>query len=81
MPRRSITSHGQHIIGHGGDTQWFHTQLALFPEHDLGVFVSTDRGQHWAPELSFPRTVVEAFDVIRDRQVRGKVVLSMDDYK
>jgi CubicO group peptidase (beta-lactamase class C family) len=31
---------GQRIIGHGGDTQFFHSTLALFPEHDLGFFVS-----------------------------------------
>jgi CubicO group peptidase (beta-lactamase class C family) len=34
------SANGQRIIGHGGATFWFHTQLALFPEHDLGVFVS-----------------------------------------
>jgi hypothetical protein len=27
-------------IGHGGDTQWFHTDLALIPSEGLGVFVS-----------------------------------------
>jgi CubicO group peptidase (beta-lactamase class C family) len=31
---------GERIIGHGGDTRFFHTGLWLFPEHDLGVFVS-----------------------------------------
>ncbi len=34
------TSHGVRIIGHGGDTQWFHTDLELIPEDKLGVFVS-----------------------------------------
>jgi CubicO group peptidase (beta-lactamase class C family) len=33
---------GQHIIGHGGDTTFFHSDLALFPEHDIGLFVSYD---------------------------------------
>lgn len=28
------------IIGHGGNTFLFHSLLALFPEHDLGVFMS-----------------------------------------
>lgn len=39
-------SHGLHIIGHGGDSQWFHTDLALIPSESLGVFVSynTDTG-------------------------------------
>jgi CubicO group peptidase (beta-lactamase class C family) len=31
---------GQHIIGHGGDTLWFHTNLALLPAHNLGLYVS-----------------------------------------
>jgi len=40
------SSHGVRIIGHGGDTQWFHSDLALIPEDNLGVFVSynTDTG-------------------------------------
>lgn len=28
------------IIGHGGATFWFHSVLAILPEHDLGLFVS-----------------------------------------
>ncbi len=28
------------VIGHGGNTFLFHSQLALFPEHDTGLFVS-----------------------------------------
>ncbi len=28
------------MIGHGGNTFLFHSLLALFPEHDLGVFMS-----------------------------------------
>jgi len=35
-----MSRNGQRIIGHGGDTFWFHSGLALFPDHDLGVFVS-----------------------------------------
>ena len=35
-----MSSHGERIIGHGGDTIWFHSQMALFPERGLGVFVS-----------------------------------------
>jgi hypothetical protein len=31
---------GQKVIGHGGDTEVFHSTLALFPEHRLGLFVS-----------------------------------------
>ena len=31
---------GQIIFGHGGDTNQFHSNLSLFPEHGLGVFIS-----------------------------------------
>ncbi len=31
---------GQRIIGHGGDTLWFHTNLALLPVHNVGLYVS-----------------------------------------
>ncbi len=31
---------GLRMIEHGGDTIYFHSQLVLFPEHSLGVFVS-----------------------------------------
>ena len=29
-----------HVIGHGGNTFLFHSQLALFPEHETGLFIS-----------------------------------------
>jgi CubicO group peptidase (beta-lactamase class C family) len=32
--------HGLHLIEHGGDTIYFHSQLALIPEKNLGWFVS-----------------------------------------
>jgi len=40
------SSHGLRIFGHGGDTQWFHSDLALIPSERVGVFVSynTDTG-------------------------------------
>jgi CubicO group peptidase (beta-lactamase class C family) len=35
---------GQRIVGHGGDTTHFHTELALLPEQHLGLFVSVNTG-------------------------------------
>jgi CubicO group peptidase (beta-lactamase class C family) len=35
-----MTLNGERVIWHGGDTIHFHTALALFPERDVGVFVS-----------------------------------------
>ncbi|MGE0440365.1 MAG: serine hydrolase domain-containing protein [Gemmatimonadales bacterium] len=45
------SSHGLRIFGHGGDSQWFHSDLALLPSENLGVFISTntDKGS----EISF----------------------------
>jgi hypothetical protein len=31
---------GQHVIGHGGDTVAFHSDLSLLPEHNIGIYVS-----------------------------------------
>jgi CubicO group peptidase (beta-lactamase class C family) len=42
---------GLRVIGHGGDTNWFHTDLALIPSEDLGVFVSYNTAS--GGELSF----------------------------
>jgi CubicO group peptidase (beta-lactamase class C family) len=32
--------YGHHIIGHGGDTQWFHSDLHLILDQNVGFFVS-----------------------------------------
>ncbi|MGE0556003.1 MAG: serine hydrolase domain-containing protein [Gemmatimonadales bacterium] len=34
------SSHGLRIFGHGGDTGWFHSDMALIPSENLGIFVS-----------------------------------------
>jgi CubicO group peptidase (beta-lactamase class C family) len=31
---------GQRIVGHGGDTLWFHSLMQLFPDRHVGLFVS-----------------------------------------
>ena len=36
------SSHGLRLIGHGGDTEWFHSDLALIPSEQVGVFMSTN---------------------------------------
>lgn len=40
---------GRRIIGHGGDTVAFHTDLWLLPEEKLGVFVSYNSSNEFAP--------------------------------
>jgi hypothetical protein len=49
---------GQKIIGHGGDTEFFHSTLALFPEHRLGLFVSIV-GQNGLPLMDLIDAFVE----------------------
>jgi CubicO group peptidase (beta-lactamase class C family) len=54
------SSHGLRIIGHGGDTRWFHTDLALIPSEKLGVFVSYNTST--GGELSFGPFLTEFLD-------------------
>lgn len=35
-------SHGQRMFGHGGDTIWFHTELIIMPDANVGWFISTN---------------------------------------
>ena len=72
------SSHGLRMIGHGGDTQWFHSDLTLIPSENMGVFVSYNTAS--GGELSFspfrkafldhyypvePRPAVEVDDLSR----------------
>jgi CubicO group peptidase (beta-lactamase class C family) len=54
--------HGHHIIGHGGDTEWFHSDLHLILDQNVGFFVSYNSAGR--DEVS-PRTVL--FDQFMDR--------------
>jgi CubicO group peptidase (beta-lactamase class C family) len=67
-----MNRNGHRIYGHGGDTLWFHSQLALFPDARVGLFVSYNNDTGSAarsaivkafvnryfpgPELSTPKT-------------------------
>jgi CubicO group peptidase (beta-lactamase class C family) len=53
---------GQRIIGHGGDTQWFHSDLHLLLDANVGFFVSYNSAGK--DEVS-PRSVL--FDKFMDR--------------
>jgi CubicO group peptidase (beta-lactamase class C family) len=71
---------GQHVIGHAGDTMFFHTDLALFTEHNVGLFVSyVTHGGHARTELVeafakryFPRDEPEVPKPPADFVERGK---------
>lgn len=56
-----MSANGERIIGHGGDTFWFHSQLALFPERNLGVFVSYNSEQGGAASGEFINAFVDRY--------------------
>jgi len=68
-------SHGLHVIGHGGDTQYHHSELALIPEEKLGVFVSfnTDAGGALSFE-PFLETFLDHYYPTAPRPVRTSTV-------
>jgi len=48
------SSHGLRIIGHNGDTAWFHSDLFLIPTERVGVFVSyNSSGGHLLSRFTF----------------------------
>ncbi len=56
-----MSDNGERIIGHGGDTFWFHSELALFPERDLGVFVSYNSEEGGAATGQFVDAFVDRY--------------------
>ena len=61
------SSHGLRIFGHGGDTQWFHSDLALIPSDNVGVFISTNTDQGSA--ISFQAFLIAFLDHYYPEQV------------
>jgi CubicO group peptidase (beta-lactamase class C family) len=55
--------YGHHIIGHGGDTQWFHSDLHLILDQNVGFFVSYNSAGR--PEDGGARTFL--FNAFMDR--------------
>lgn len=37
---------GHRIIGHGGDTSFFHTHMQIYPEDGTGIFIGLNSGGH-----------------------------------
>ena len=46
---------GRRIIGHGGDTQYFHSVLSLMPETGIGLFATVNTGGQWRQHLGRAR--------------------------
>jgi CubicO group peptidase (beta-lactamase class C family) len=50
---------GRRAIGHGGDTVYFHTQMLLVPDENLGVFVSFNTDNAGFAAVDVARAVVK----------------------
>ena len=52
-----MSQNGEEVIGHGGATFWFHSNMALLPAHNIGLFISfnSEKGARTGSE------VLEAF--------------------
>ena len=55
---------GHDIIGHGGDTQWFHSDMHLILDENVGLFISVNSAGHESLVTSVRR---DFFDGIMDR--------------
>jgi len=52
---------GQIVFGHGGDINQFHSNLSLFPEHELGVFISFNSDPASAARSSLITAFIDHF--------------------
>ncbi|MEP7383909.1 MAG: serine hydrolase domain-containing protein [Gemmatimonadota bacterium] len=88
------SSHGLRLIGHGGDTQWFHSDLSLIPSEQVGVFMSTNTNtgatisfqafltaflDHYYPE-NVPVLTPKAGDKAMVQKYAGEYVLNRMNY-
>lgn len=70
-----MLANDEHVIGHGGDTYYFHSRMALFPERKLGIFMSyNSRGGVYAKSALYSDILNRYFP----RQ--NKIVIPMQDY-
>ena len=52
---------GRRVVGHGGDTYYFHSNLSLFPDDGVGLYIAVNAtGKDGLGEF-LPQTVFEAF--------------------
>ena len=62
----------ERVIGHGGDTLWFHSQLYLFLDHGVGLFVSLNSAGANAAYDAIHRELFRGFSE-RYFTVRGRL--------
>ena len=54
-----MNRNGRRIHGHGGDTLWFHSQLVLLPDEQVGLFVSCNSDSCSAPRTALVKAFVD----------------------
>ncbi|OYZ14000.1 MAG: serine hydrolase [Sphingomonadales bacterium 28-64-96] len=67
---------GHRAIGHGGDTTLFHSYLWLFPDSDVGVYISVNSGGAAGAAASVRTALFHGFT---DRYLPGKPITSQVD--
>jgi CubicO group peptidase (beta-lactamase class C family) len=56
-----MNRNGHRVYGHGGDTLWFHTQLALLPDAGVGLFVSYNSDTGAGPRSSLVNAFIDRY--------------------
>lgn len=56
-----LSRKGVHIFGHGGDTFWFHSVLAIVPDQKMGIFASFNSEGGAEAYMEFLDTFTETF--------------------
>lgn len=56
-----VSQNGKTIIGHGGDTGWFHSFMAMYPEENLGFFISFNSQQGGLEYMKFVSVFTDRF--------------------
>ena len=70
-----VDENGSRLVGHGGDTRWFHSYLGIVKEHELTLFVSFGGPGGSAVRSSFtPAFYDEFFPVRRHRRSRPRIL-------
>ncbi len=61
---------GRRVIAHGGDTQWFHSDLRLFLDDGVGYFLSLNSRGHGSATMDIRTAFAEQF---ADRYLTGRI--------
>src|SRR3546814_9370091 len=69
---------GHRAIAHGGDTEWFHSDLWLFPDADIGLYISMNSAGQEGAAQAIRAALFHAF---ADRYLPGPAPAARVDAK